>query len=261
MNQYGRLIAILLLALLMQSCGTTKQKDGPPLHSIDISKVHDAVPKYEPKSRYGNPKSYVALGKRYYVLKSAKNYDERGIASWYGRKFSGQLTSTREPYNMLAMTAASPVLPLPCYVRVTNLQNGRSVIVRVNDRGPFEPNRIIDLSYVAARKLGYARKGTAMVEVKAIDPRHPNTTPPTILTGNPHLYLQVGAFAQQQHAAALKQRLAHYTHRSIRISQGFSHKQKIYRVRIGPLKGVDESDVLFEKLHHHGLNSAITVIT
>lgn len=261
MNRHGTLLTILSLTLLLQGCGMTMKKDGPPLHSVDMSKVHNAVPKYEPKSRYGNPKSYVALGKRYYVLPTAKGYDQRGIASWYGTKFNGQLTSTREPYDMLSMTAASPILPLPCYVRVTNLENGRSIVVRVNDRGPFAPNRIIDLSYVAAKKLGYARKGTALVEVKAIDPRHPDSTPPTVLTANPHLYLQVGAFAQEQHASALKQRLAKYINKPIRISQAISHHQRIFRVRIGPLQGVGESDALFDKLHRHGLRSAITVIS
>lgn len=261
MKPYGIAIIVLSFSLLLQSCGTAIKKDGPPLSSVDMSKVREPTPRYEPKSRYGNPKSYVALGKRYYVLQTARGYDQRGIASWYGRKFNGQLTSTREPYDMLSMSAASPVLPIPCYVRVTNLENGRTAIVRVNDRGPFAPNRIIDLSYVAAKKLGYARKGTALVEVKAIDPRHPNTTPPTILTANPHLYLQVGAFSNEEHAYSLKNRLEKYTSKPIRISQTFSHQRKLYRVRIGPLNNVDESDALFNNLNHHGIHSAITVIS
>ena len=245
---------------MLQGCSTTI-KDGPPRSPIDVSKISNAVPKYEPKSRYGNPDFYVALGRRYHVLPKAEGYDERGIASWYGRKFNHQLTSSREPYNMLAMTAASPILPIPCYVRVTNLENGRSVIVRVNDRGPFAPNRIIDLSYVAAKKLGYTNKGTALVEVKAINMINPSATPPTILSGNPQLYLQVGAFTDYKNAQQLKQRLSRYTNKPIRISQGGLHNQPIYRVRIGPLIGVGESDLLFHKLHRHGLNSAMTVIS
>jgi rare lipoprotein A len=132
--------------------------------------VPDAVPRVEPRSRYGNPPFYVVFGKRYYVLASSVGYVERGVASWYGPGFHEVNTSTGEPYNMYAMTAAHKTLPLPAYVRVTNLQNGRSIVVRVNDRGPFVGNRIIDLSYTAAYKLDMLRNGTAMVEVRAIDP-------------------------------------------------------------------------------------------
>lgn len=260
MSRFATLLSILIATLLLQACATTSSKDGPPLQTVDVSRIPNAVPKYEPRSKYGNPRTYTALGKRYYVLRSALGYDKRGIASWYGRKFHGQLTSSREPYNMLAMTAASPVLPIPSYVSVTNLENGRSVIVRVNDRGPFAPNRIIDLSYAAAKKLGYARKGTELVEVKAINPRNPNATPPTILTNNPHLYLQVGAFARYASAARLKKHLAPYTNKPIRISRGESRNGTIYRVRIGPLIGVGESDALFNKLNRHGLSTAMTVI-
>ncbi len=133
--------------------------------------VPDAVPRVEPLAHYGNPPYYDVFGKRYYVLSSSVAYVERGVASWYGPGFHQVLTSTREPYDMYAMTAAHKTLPLPAYVRVTNLQNGRSIVVRVNDRGPFVGNRIIDLSYTAAAKLDMLRNGTAMVEVRAIDPR------------------------------------------------------------------------------------------
>jgi rare lipoprotein A len=135
--------------------------------------IPDAVPKVEPRSRYGNPPFYDVFGRRYYVLSSSVAYVERGVASWYGPGFHEVRTSTREPYDMYAMTAAHKTLPLPAYVRVTNLQNGRSVVVRVNDRGPFVGNRIIDLSYTAAAKLDMLRDGTAMVEVRAIDPSAP----------------------------------------------------------------------------------------
>jgi len=146
-------------------------RDQAPAFYIDASQVHNAIPKTEPRSHYGNPHSYTIVGKRYYVLKSARHYNKVGYASWYGTRFHGKLTSSREPYNMFDMTAASKTLPLPTYVKVTNLENGRSVVVKVNDRGPFKRKRIIDLSYVAARKLGYARKGTALVRVTAINPR------------------------------------------------------------------------------------------
>jgi rare lipoprotein A len=128
------------------------------------------VPRIEPRSRNGNPPFYDVMGKRYFVLSSSVGYVERGVASWYGPGFHKVRTSTGEPYDMYAMTAAHKTLPLPAYVRVSNLQNGRSIVVRVNDRGPFVGNRIIDLSYTAASKLDMLRNGTAMVEVRTIEP-------------------------------------------------------------------------------------------
>jgi rare lipoprotein A len=137
----------------------------------------DAIPKPEPKSRYGNPPFYDVFGKRYYVLSSSADYVERGVASWYGPGFHQVRTSSGELYDMYGMTAAHRTLPLPAYVRVTNLQNGRSVVVRVNDRGPFVGNRIIDLSYTAAARLDMLRDGTAMVEVRSIDAGAPPSVP------------------------------------------------------------------------------------
>ncbi len=145
----------------------------PPAQSVP-----DAVPHIEPRSRYGNPPFYDVFGKRYYVLSSSTAYVERGVASWYGPGFHKIRTSTGEPYDMYGMTAAHTSLPLPTYVRVTNLQNGRSVVVRVNDRGPFVDNRIIDLSYTAAAKLDMLRNGTAIVEVSSIDPPYPAAPTP-----------------------------------------------------------------------------------
>jgi rare lipoprotein A len=132
--------------------------------------VPDVVPRSEPRSRNGNPPFYDVMGKRYFVLSSSVGYAERGVASWYGPGFHKVRTSTGEAYDMYAMTAAHKTLPLPAYVRVTNLQNGRSIVVRVNDRGPFVGNRIIDLSYTAASKLDMLRNGTAMVEVRSVGP-------------------------------------------------------------------------------------------
>jgi rare lipoprotein A len=133
------------------------------------------VPRYEPRARNGNPPFYDVMGKRYFVLSSGVGYVERGVASWYGPGFHKVRTSIGEPYDMYAMTAAHKTLPLPAYVRVTNLQNGLSIVVRVNDRGPFVGNRIIDLSYTAASKLGMLRNGTAMVEVRSLEPVSANT--------------------------------------------------------------------------------------
>ncbi len=137
----------------------------------EIARIPDAVPKVEPLSRSGNASTYVVFGKRYYTKKSSRGHVERGLASWYGKPFHGRKTSSGEVYDMHAMTAAHKTLPLPTYARVTNVENGRSIVVKINDRGPFHGPRIVDLSYTAAVKLGVVKRGTAKVEVRAIDPR------------------------------------------------------------------------------------------
>ena len=158
----------------------TEPKDGPPKEVQDISQIPDAIPKIEPRARYGNHSPYEVLGKTYRVMKSAAGYKQDGIGSWYGEKFAGRKTSSFEPYDPYAMTAAHKSLPLPSYVRVTNLENNREIVVKVNDRGPFHEGRIIDLSYAAASKLGYMDKGTARVRVEFINPykipKQANTT-------------------------------------------------------------------------------------
>jgi rare lipoprotein A len=145
---------------------------------IDPDSVPDAVPRVEPYSRYGNPPSYEVFGKRYPVLPSSKGFVQVGVASWYGEDFHGKRASNGETYDMYAMTAAHKHLPLPTYARVTNLENGRSVVVRITDRGPFVGDRVIDLSWVAAAKLRLATKGVGLVEVRAIDPLDPDPLPP-----------------------------------------------------------------------------------
>ena len=148
----ARLPLLAIGCLAMAACGgNTIKGDGPPTGSARIPDLPgDAVPRPEPRSKYGNGPVYEVLGKRYTVMPSAHGYRERGVASWYGKKFHGNLTSSRETYDMYAMTAAHKTLPLPTYVRVRNLRNDKSIVVRVNDRGPFVHNRIIDLSYSAA---------------------------------------------------------------------------------------------------------------
>ncbi len=176
----------LLLVLLLNACGTTpstpgkpstpnstsENRDGAPPTSRDIASIPEPVPRVEPLARYGNMAYYEVYGKGYRPLTSSAGYVERGIASWYGTKFPGRRTSSGEPYDLWGISAAHKTLPLPTYVRVTNLQNGRTLIVRVNDRGPFHDNRVIDLSYAAAGKLGILATGTGLVEVRAIDPRN-----------------------------------------------------------------------------------------
>lgn len=145
--------------------------DGGPAVPLDVAGIPEPVPQREPRARYGNRSPYTVLGKRYRVMddRDARRYVERGTASWYGTKFHGRMTSSLEPYDMCSFSAAHKTLPLPSYARVTNLQNGRSVVVRINDRGPFYGGRIIDLSYAAAVKLGVQQRGTARVEVRALD--------------------------------------------------------------------------------------------
>jgi len=244
-------------------------KDGPPRRRVDISKIPNAKPRAEAKSAYGNPESYKVMGKRYRVLKTANGYSKRGIASWYGRKFHGRLTSTRERYNMLAMTGASPELPIPCYVRVTNLSNHRSVIVRINDRGPFAPNRILDLSYVAAKKLGYASRGTAYVQVDTVGAKDVHDQPPVfanqrsepiaITQGRQQIeqYLQVGAFATQARAEQLRQQLRADLQQPVRIATNFRSAAP-FRVQVGPVKSLAEANAIRQVLNAHGLSAFST---
>jgi rare lipoprotein A len=249
----------------MRSGGAHYGQDGAPNFHIDVDKIPNAVPKVEPLSKYGNPPSYVACGKRYYVMKSAAGYDERGIASWYGMKFYKVRTSSGEMYDVAKMTAAHRTLPLPTYVQVTNLQNGKQIIVKVNDRGPFANNRIIDLSYVAAVKLGVTAHGTALVEVKAIDPRHPQLVenqpaPHAAKYGAPVLSLQIGAFSQRANAEALAQRAKTYTDYPIIIKTVARGEQTLYRVQIGPIPTVDDYDSLANRLEAAGLGKPIAAI-
>ena len=214
----------------------------------------------EAKSRYGNPKSYVVFGKRYVPLNSSENFVERGVASWYGKKFHGRRTSNGETYNMYAMTAAHKTLPLPTYVRVTNLDNRQSIVVRVNDRGPFHDNRIIDLSYSGATKLGMLQQGTALVEVQAIDPRRPTAasvaTAPSgsnSVEKKVRLFLQVGAFSERGNAETLKRRVKEFADEQMQIVEVIRSGKTIYRVRVGPLLDVAHADRLAFMLADAGL--------
>lgn len=170
---------LLFSSLVFVSCSSIKtskntgkyyQNDGPgSLSGVDLDKIPNATPQIE-VIRKANTKPYQALGKTYYPMSELKTYKERGNISWYGKQYHGQSTSSGEKYDMYQMSAASPILPLPSYVRVTNLENGKWVIVRVNDRGPFLHGRILDVSYVAAAKLGFINKGSTKAEVELIIP-------------------------------------------------------------------------------------------
>jgi rare lipoprotein A len=243
---------------------------APAPQAPDPGSVPDAVPRVEARSRYGNPPFYEVFGKRYYVLSSNVGYIERGVASWYGPGFHKIRTSTGEPYDMYAMTAAHKTLPLPAYVRVTNLQNGRSVVVRVNDRGPFVGNRIIDLSYTAAAKLDMVRNGTAFVEVRSIDPNAlaPGTLsasaatpaavtvpPPPVNVGAP-LFIQAGAFGDPANAQRLAQKLRESAYGNVFVRDDQIAGRRMYRVRIGPVPDVAEFDRVLAALERDGVHDA-----
>ena len=216
----------------------------------------EVTPRREPRSARGNPPFYKVLGKRYVVLASEEGYLERGVASWYGPNFHGESTSNGEKYDMYGMSAAHKTLPLPCYARVTNLKNGKSIVVRINDRGPFVANRLIDLSYTAAQKLDMMKEGTTLVEVRALTVQEPDNLTRSAETPPPSLYVQVGAFADQANAQRVLSRL-----KSGGLSKAFvlappDGQPPLYRVRLGPISSVPEFDSLAAKLKGLGYPDA-----
>lgn len=272
-NQLQLLTGLLLatwLAAGLSACAS-HPRDGAPDGSFDHTRIADPVPRDEPRSRYGNPSDYVVFGKTYHVMSDAeaKGFTQEGLASWYGTKFHGRRTSSGEPYDMYKMTAAHKELPLPSYVRVENINNGRSIIVRVNDRGPFHDGRIIDLSYAAALKLDVVSTGTAPVRIVVLDPAgsgssiataEPDTSrdvSPPESPGSPGLsippvpaeaspthpaqggdwFVQLAAFSTEDNAMAFKIRLEISGLRPVQIAP--DETSGIFRVRLGPYE--DES--------------------
>ena len=249
-------IAMLIGAwLLLASCGQAvnwgDSADSSPQRTTQQS---------EKRSSRGNPPFYEVFGQRYYVLDSSDQFKERGVASWYGKKFHGKQTSSGVIYDMHAMTAAHKTLPLPTKVRVRNLKNGRSIIVTVNDRGPFIDNRIIDLSYAAATRLDMVGAGTALVEIEALQERDQlpggevavlATTGQDLPVAQPatvKLYLQVGAFGDQSNAQRLVDRLHGSGFGSAAIRSETTRVPPIFRVRLGPVNDVTEYDELVKKM-------------
>jgi len=268
----ARLVLLACVAALLSACSIATRRPPPspvpnpemqpvPLPNArlpgappDINSIPDAIPKDEPRSRQGNPPFYTVLGKRYAVLDSADGFVERGVASWYGPTFHGEKTSIGESYDMYGMTAAHKTLPLPAYARVTNLSNGRSVVVRINDRGPFAKNRIIDLSYTAAAKLDMLRDGTALVEVRVLRPggddslRRSDETPPQTL------YIQAGAFADESNAKRLVQRLQAGGISNCFVRSPLAAGPKLFRVRAGPVASTAEFDAMAARLAKLGIS-------
>ncbi len=285
-----RLLALVVAAFLASCGGNRIQGDGPGRAPIP-SLPGDAVPKPEPRSRYGNGPTYEVFNKWYKVMDSSAGYQERGVASWYGKKFHGNLTSNREVYDMYQMTAAHKTLPLPTYVHVRNLRNNKSIVVRVNDRGPFVSNRIIDLSYAAALKLDMIEDGTSLVEVTAYNfddpipnasgpdpeppiptraPTPPRTSAPSSLQSVPSvvqeaptdnadaafeskIYVQVGAFGDRSNADRRLTSLAQSGIAGVNVFEDLAASPPLYRVRIGPVADVEQYDRLVVELEKLGI--------
>lgn len=298
-----RLQGVILSALLLAGCATERggprvepgaaeptaggeryamSSDAYPDEPPDVSRVPDAVPRVEPRSRGGNRPSYQVWGKTYHVLDDASGYRRDGTASWYGKKFHGYATSNGEIYDMYKMSAAHRSLPLPSYARVTNRDNGRSVILRVNDRGPFHSEREIDLSYAAAARLGILDAGTGRVRVEAIDARRwlaenqPGSPPPAAAassvspaaagearrpaavatsSGDGSVYLQVAALGSAASADALEARLASTLDHPVRIDSAAG----LYRVQVGPVDGPSEVASLRSQLRGAGFDQTFVV--
>lgn len=217
-------------------------KDSAPLnYTKQWHEIPDAIPAPVKRSRYGNPDSYEVFGKTYYVMANAGDFQQKGMASWYGKKFHGQRTSSGEPYNMYAMTAAHKTLPIPVFVEVSNIDNGRKAIVKVNDRGPFHEGRIIDLSYAAATKLGVAEAGTARVEirvVRSVEDENQQRSAAVVdspLAEDGKLYVQVAAFSTEENALQYLAKLQRDGFNDARLHTESSKGKTVYRVRIGPL--------------------------
>jgi len=269
-------IAVFALVLLLSGCGTFSRQeepapgpaqtqtqpqagprkgayykdDGPGANPpADLATIPDAVPKPEPLHRFAN-RPYQIFGKDYVPVAQVVPFRQTGIGSWYGRRFHGAPTSSGEPYDMYAMTAAHPTLPIPSYARVTNLANGRSVVVRINDRGPFHADRIVDLSYAAAWKLGYADAGSAQVEVESIVPgaaapvQEARTETRTEGQG---IFVQLGAFSARESAENFRARVVRelaWLSDAIQVVAGGA----LYRLRLGPYRSQDDARAIADRI-------------
>ena len=276
------ILLIIMVALLLSACSTGRKSggyfedDGPHKNvRVDISKIPDATPRWEHVDP-SRSRPYIVLGKKYYPMTEARNYRQIGVASWYGRKFHGRRTALGERYDMYAMTAAHKTLPLPSYVQVRNLKNGRTVVVRVNDRGPFLRKRLIDLSYAAAYKLGMVDTGTAEVEVTAVtpgyQPKPANTGTNEVKTdaveetrpvqaeavttlSTASIYLQVGAFGEAENAESLRSRLEQAEIKPVLVLPYKLNDRQLYRVRIGPLDSIEKSEAVGRRLAEIGISN------
>ncbi|MCL6420703.1 septal ring lytic transglycosylase RlpA family protein [Aestuariirhabdus sp. Z083] len=262
---------------MLVACGSSSTRpgtDGAPRGHFDASSVPDAIPRAHKGPVKSTP--YTLFGIKYYPLSTAVGYDKEGTASWYGTKFHGHKTANGETYNMYGMSAAHKTLPLPSYARVTNLANGKTVVVRVNDRGPFHGDRLIDMSYAAARKLGFYGKGTARVRVEGIDPDNYNArqmqqstpvrSPAAKVTAkpvaskpeakHPRMFLQVAALQNQQSAQNLQQRLSSVTRFPVSVIEGSERPAPLHRVRIGPFTTLQEVEEVKQQVDNAALGAS-----
>ena len=277
---YSSLLSLLLCVTLAgcASGGATSNPNGSrysisqdraPSRSVSIADIPEVVPTPVNRTRAGNKSPYTVLGETYYVMPSEEGYREVGIASWYGEKFHGHKTSNGEVFDMYKASAAHKSLPIPSFLRVTNLDNNRSLVVRVNDRGPFHGDRIVDLSYAAALKLGYADRGTARVQLEAIVPSGPaidrgqlasapaRTT--LALGSSPQSYLQVGAFSRLESAREVSASVGRLTDRPVFIRTVTSSGKTLHRVRVGPINSDNEMRSLSSRIVAANLGSPYTV--
>ncbi|HWK52944.1 MAG TPA: septal ring lytic transglycosylase RlpA family protein [Hyphomicrobiales bacterium] len=291
-----------LLVLLLGACASAPQRASTPqtnsgryqmaqdsgaLEYLDLSRVNDVVPRPELRTAAGNKSPYSVNGRTYHVLRDESGYSETGLASWYGRKFHGHLTSNGEVYDMFQVSAAHTSLPIPSYVRVTNLDNGKSILARVNDRGPFHQGRVIDMSYAGAVLLGYADRGTARVRVEAVLPGRdalpaPIPTPAPAVAVAPVIadntvealanerarieqgegqeYLQVGAFANLDSAQGLVARMQGMTPLEVFIhTDTASNGTVLHKVRVGPLLDEAQANQLVDNVKSARLGTPFRV--
>jgi len=295
-SRAATLAALMLASLSGCQSGDSfaRLKDSGPGHEVDVSQLADAVPRVDPITIAGNKNPYTVNGRTYQLMPSAKGYSEEGMASWYGNKFHGRKTSNGETYSMYGMTAAHKTLPIPAYVRVTNLANGRQIIVRVNDRGPFHAGRIIDLSYAGAKKLGYHQHGTARVRVDAIDPanfQRNSVSVPTLseqvnkleqiqpllavssvaplmpLVAAPvaakkpaaQPFLQVGVYSSMSSAKQLQEQLSAITTYPVSVRRFGEIKTPVFKVWIGPIVDQLQMVALREQLIEQGRHKPFVV--
>jgi len=253
---------VYLLLILLSACSNNygryqQSHDSTPTRLPHASELHDAIPRIEAKSRGGNKNNYEVRGKRYKVLDSADNFSQKGIASWYGKKFHGHLTSNGEIYNMYGMSAAHKNLPLPTYLQVTNLDNDKTVIVRVNDRGPFHQNRIIDLSYSAAFKLDMLKTGTANVLIEAITekPKKAPLTLSRVQDNQIKQYIQVFATSSLQ----LANKTASAISSLYQLPAQANKANGVYRVQVGPINKPNELIDILTTLKQSGYPNAFKI--
>jgi rare lipoprotein A len=291
-------LALALTVLVLSGCSLSRRHPEPPARTTipsgsnvpsappDVLNVPDAVPRAEPRGTRGNPPFYEVFGKRYYVMASSEGWVERGTASWYGPGFHAASTSLGEPYDMYAMTAAHKTLPIPCYAEVTNTRNGRKVVVRINDRGPFVGDRIIDLSYTAAAKLDMLLQGTAPVEVRVISPGRsgagsaeppvpvtappstPSAPPPVTVVNAPAakppgvtaMFIQAGVFSDHENARRRVEQLLAAGIELASLQELSRADRNLQRVRIGPFATVEEFDLNMKRLKDLGITDARLII-